>query len=101
MAYKILITEKAEQDLDGIIQYLVGKLCNPDAAIHLLDAVEQLYGRLSETPFMYALCSHSLLSDREYRKAVLGGYLMLYRVEENTVFVERYFSDLEDYIQRL
>ena len=38
-----------------------------------------------------------------YRKVVIGGYLMIFRVDEEakTVFVERFFSGLEDYAEKL
>ena len=101
MAYNVLVTEKAEEDLDGIVQYLTRKLCNPDAAISLLEEIEKLYDRLSENPYMYSVCAHPLLADREYRKAVLGGYLALYKVEGSAVYVARYFSGLEDYAQKI
>ena len=48
---------------------------------------------------MYSLCQKPLLSRRGYRKAPIGGYLMIYKVDEdaNLVYVERFFSHLEDY----
>ena len=101
MAYKVLATQKAEEDLDAIIQYMVETLYNPDAASSLLDKIEALYDRLSESPFIYALCIQPLLSAQSYRKAVIGGYVALYKVDGNTVYIERYFSDLEDYAKKL
>ena len=47
MAYNVLVTEKAEEDLDGIVQYLTGKLCNPDAAISLLEEIEKLIDKFT------------------------------------------------------
>ena len=38
MAYKLLLTESAGSDLDGILAHLTGELCSPAAASELLDA---------------------------------------------------------------
>ena len=103
MAYRLLITEKAEADLDGILQYLMMKLANPEAAATLLDAIEAVYQRLTERPAIYALCQHPLLKPMGYRKAVIRGYLMIYRLDTvaQTVYIERFFSDLEDYANKI
>ena len=74
MGYKVLRTESAERDLDEIISYLVEKLCNPPAAVELLSAIDATYTRLEETPFLYVLCQHKLLSRRGYRKVFIRGY---------------------------
>ena len=102
MGYKVLRTESAERDLDEIISYLVEKLCNPPAAVELLSAIDATYTRLEETPFLYALCQHKLLSRRGYRKVFIRGYLLIYRVDEEqgVVYIERFFSDMEDFEQK-
>ena len=103
MGYKVLRTESAERDLDEIISYLVEKLCNPSAAVELLSAIDATYSRLEETPFLCALCQHKLLSRRGYRKVFIRGYLLIYRVDEEqgVVYIERFFSDMEDFEQKL
>ena len=103
MAYKLVITRRAEEDLDDIIGYIVLELCNPDAAAHLADEVGKRYDLLENNPHIYAECSQPILRASHYRKAVIGGYLLIYRIDENqkTVYVERFFSDLEDYADKL
>ena len=114
MGYKVLRTESAERDLDEIISYLVEKLCNPSAAVELLSAIDATYTRLEETPFLYALCfsvSCSVVFYRfidpaplhGYRKVFIRGYLLIYRVDEEqgVVYIERFFSDMEDFEQKL
>ena len=52
---------------------------------------------------LYALCQHKLLSRRGYRKVFIRGYLLIYRVDEvqGVVYIERFFSDMEDFEQKL
>lgn len=103
MAYKVIVTRSAQRDLDNILGYLVQELANPTAAMTLLDEVEQAYERLMEGPRIYALCAHPLLSAPGYRKIVIRGYLLIFRVDEEkqAVYVERFFSDLEDYANKI
>ena len=99
MGYRIKVTEHAHNDLDQIVSFIVEELGNPPAALSLLATVENVYEKLAETPNMYALCQKPLLSRRGYRKAPIGGYLMIYKVDEDAklVYIERFFSHLEDY----
>ena len=99
MGYNVRVTEHAHDDLDQIVSYIIGDLSNPSAALTLLNAVEHVYEKLAETPNMYGLCRKPLLSRQGYRKAPIGEYLMIYKVDEDAklVYIERFFSHLEDY----
>ena len=79
------------------------RLTAAPAAIRLMDEIEKRYGLLTENPHLYSECQQPLLKATHYRKIVIGGYLMIYRVDSgrNAVIVERYFSDLEDYHEKL
>lgn len=48
MAYKIIKTRLAEQDLDNILGYIVLSLANPSAAASFADAVEACYSDLEK-----------------------------------------------------
>lgn len=101
MAYKLQITQKAEQDLDEIFAYLIHELNNVEAVLHLADEVERHYGLLPDNPFLYEKCRQPLL--RHFRKVVIGGYLMFYRVDEDQqiIYIQRFFSNLQDYATKL
>ncbi len=103
MAYKLVVTEKAENDLDAILTYIMGELCNAPAASKPGDEVEACYNRLAENPHLYGECQHPLLQKEHYRKAVVGSYLMIYRTddEKGVVYVQRYFSEMQDYANKL
>lgn len=103
MAYKLLLTESAGSDLDGILAHLTGELRSPAAASELLVAIEVVYQHLEESPFLYALCRQKLLAAYGYRKVPIRGYLMIYRVDEARliVYIELFFSELEDFESEL
>lgn len=54
--YKLVISEHAHNDLDGIVAYIAIELANPIAATNFLDEVEKCYNYLKNNPFMYERC---------------------------------------------
>lgn len=103
MDYKLIITERAEELLDGLVQYLLYRVKNEQAAIHLLDSVAHLYDRLEDNPFQFPECRDEYLSYLGYREAVLSdmNYLVIFKVEEETVYVLGVFHELEHYKNKL
>ncbi|MDD3411641.1 MAG: type II toxin-antitoxin system RelE/ParE family toxin [Eubacteriales bacterium] len=103
MAYELKITERAEADLDAIVRYLLTELDNQAAAKNLLDEIEKRYTLLEQNPRIYGECEQPLLKRSRFRKIAIHGFLLVYRIDEaqNVVFIERYFSDLQDYANKL
>lgn len=99
MAYKIIKTRLAEQDLDNILGYIVLSLANPSAAASFADAVEACYSDLEKMPLMYELCRDPRLRTLEYHKAVIKNYIMVYKVDEaaKAVHILRFFYGRRDY----
>lgn len=103
MNYKLIITERAEELLDGLVRYLLYQIKNEQAAVHLLDSVEQVYSRLEENPLQFPRCRDSYLSQLGYREAVFTDmkYLVIFRIEEDTVYIVGVFHELEQYQNKL
>lgn len=99
MACNIKVTASAERDLDAIISYTVRGLGNPQAAGHLPDEIAGIYRALADNPLAFPVCSQPLL--QKYRKVSVMRYVVIYRVDGDTVYVERFFSRLEDYVRKL
>ena len=49
MVYKLIVTERAEEQLDECLYYLVYRLGNNIAAEHLLTCIEKAYDRWKRT----------------------------------------------------
>ncbi len=99
MAYKIVETELAVQDLDSILSYIALSLANPAAASAFAAAVEDCYSSLEEMPFLFELCRDPRLRALGYHKAVIKNYVMVYKVDEDarTVNILRFFYGRQDY----
>lgn len=103
MGYRLIITDRAEKLLDGLVNYLLYKLKNQQAAIHLLDNIERIYDRLEENPFQFPLSMDTYLLHKGYREAVLPdmNYVLIFKIEGNNVYVLGVFHQLEQYRKKL
>ena len=99
MAYKIVETELAGQDLAGILAYITYSLANPSAAASFADEVERCYASLENMPLMFEFCRDPGLRAAGYHKAIIKNYIMVYKVEEaaRTVTILRFFYGRQDY----
>lgn len=70
MAYKLVITERAERLLDHLVYYLLYQLKNEQAAGHLLDEISKVYDRLEENPYQFTESRDAVLKSKQYREAV-------------------------------
>ncbi|NLV23056.1 MAG: type II toxin-antitoxin system RelE/ParE family toxin [Syntrophomonadaceae bacterium] len=97
--YKVVVTELVQGDLDSIVSYIAGQLANPTAVGHLLDEVDECYSNLRKLPLLYELSRDNRLATEEYHKAVIGNYVMIYKVNEatKTVTIYRFFYGPRDY----
>lgn len=105
MIYNLTKTERAEELLDQILYYIINRLKNPQAAVNLMDEIEQVYDNLEYNPKMYAYTEDTFLKSNGYRKAVIPhyDYIIIFRIEEETksVYIIGFFHDLELYNNKL
>lgn len=103
MAYKLIITEKAEELLDNLIYHLIYRLKNTQAAAHLFDSIDRIYDRLEENPFQFPESRDMSLRSRGYRETVLTDmdYVIIFRIEGTSVYVIGIFHQLENYRKKV
>lgn len=99
MAYKLEITERAEQLLDQLVYYLLYRLKNEQAAGHLLDEISKVYDRLEENSYQFTESRDVYLKSKQYREAVTTdmNYAVIFKIEDDTVYVLGVFHGLENY----
>ncbi len=105
MHYSLIITQNAEKLLDNILNYILHKLHNPQAAGGLIAAIDVVYSNVENNPKMYAYVEDAFLKASGYRKAVIPNYdyVIIYRIDEENkiIYVMGYFHDLELYRNKL
>ncbi|MFA7078640.1 MAG: type II toxin-antitoxin system RelE/ParE family toxin [Syntrophomonas sp.] len=82
MKYKILRTDKAEEQLREIIFYIADDSGNIDIAIEYLDKIETAINRLQEFPESGSIPRYSILKKQGYRVVIVERHLVFYEINE-------------------
>ena len=103
MAYKLIVTERADELLDHILDYLICRLRNKQAAKHLLNELQSIYDRLEENPLQFPLSKDIHLANKGYREVIIGqmNYMIIFDIRGDTVNIVGIFHQLENYQKKL
>ena len=103
MAYKLNVTERADELLDNLMYHLIYGLKNEQAAKHLLDSISATYDRLEVNPFQFAECRDAYLAQKGYREVVVPqmNYIIIFDVRMDVVNIVGIFHQLENYQNKL
>lgn len=99
MDYKVVVTKDAEEDLERFIKYLIFEKDNLHAAENVLNDYDATVESLRHVAESLKLCDNPRLRQLKYRRInfLNHRYFMLYRIEDNMVFVDNIFHELQDY----
>ncbi len=92
MASKFKFTDKAENDLDEILNYISNKLCNFQAANDLFKTIDNIIA----FPLSYPLIENEYVRNRNTRKAIIDNYNLYYVIESNIIVVLRIIYNKRD-----
>lgn len=81
MMYKILRTDKAEDQLRDIMYYIADD-AGVDAALRYLDKMETAINRLQEFPSSGSMPRHYILKKQGYRVVIVEKHLVFYKINE-------------------
>ena len=98
---KLHVSPEALDDLQGIREYIAGKLENPTAAQDTVSRITGAIRNLSDFPAIGAPLSSIIDMPTDYRFLVSGNYLVFYRQEGDGVYVVRVLYARRDYIRIL
>lgn len=103
MDYKVVVTSDAEEDLESFIKYLIIEKESMQAAENVLRDYDATIESLKHVAGSLKLCDDPRLRQLEYRRInfLNHRYFMLYRIVENTVFVDNIFHELQDYENKM
>ena len=97
----LLYSPLAQQDLEGIFDYISQDLHNPDAARNVVhDILDRVEG-LEAFPFLGTAVEGLPADSGEYRVIGIRNYLAFYRVSDTSIFVDRILYKRRDYLPLL
>jgi len=103
MKYEIQISDKADEDLDSIIEYLIYKLKAPNSAQDFLLLFEQKIENLRTSPKAFKVIEDEMLSTEEIRVMQVKNYLVFYIIDDKseTVSIIRVLYGRRDWLKIL
>ena len=103
MDYKVVVTAEAEEDLNQFIQYLLLAKKNKQAAKNVLDDFEDTIELLKHVAESLKTCDNPRLQSLGYHRINFQKhrYFMLYRIEDDVIYVDDIFHELQDYENRM
>ena len=103
MDYKIVVTAEAQEDLNQFIQYLLFAKKNKQAAKNVLDDFEYTIKKLKYVASSLKVCDNTRLQSLGYSRINFQQhrYFMLYRIENDVVYVDDIFHELQDYENKM
>ena len=95
--HKLKYLPLAAADLDGIISYIAETLKAPQAAMDLLDTLDNSISRLQQFPYSCKTYQTEEPIETEYRILSVKNHLVFYVVKEHTVEIHRIIYAGMDY----
>lgn len=99
----MVVTAEAEEDLNQFIQYLLLAKKNKQAAKNVLDDFEDTVELLKHVAESLKTCDNPRLQSLGYHRINFQKhrYFMLYRIEDDVIYVDDIFHELQDYENRM
>lgn len=83
MKYKIIRTDKADEQLRQIIFYIANDSGSIDIALNYLEKIEKAIKRLEDFPMSGSVPRYSILRKQGYRVLIVQRHLIFYKVKNN------------------
>ena len=97
----IHISPEATEDMRGIKEYITMELETPSAAVNTVSKITKAIRGLSSFPGIGAPLSSIVDVQTDYRYLVSGSYLVVYRYEQDDVYIIRVLYGRRDYMKIL
>lgn len=97
MAYRRVILKSAQVEYREIVAYLAEVLKSPQAAVRFMNEFDYQLDLIAENPELFSLSRMPELAARGYRTAHVNNYLMLYKIQDQSVVVAHVFHQSQDY----
>lgn len=103
MKYKILRTDKAEEQLREIIFYIADDSGSIDIALGYLDKIETTINRLQDFPESGSIPRYSILKKQGFRVLIVEKHLVFYKISETdeTVIIYAIVDGKREYLNLL
>lgn len=86
--YNVNITSQAEKQIQEIIHYIAHELKAPDAALHLLDTLEDSFASLAHFPQRVTLLNEEPWHTNRIHRLPIKNFLVYFWIDEDNLKVQ-------------
>lgn len=99
MKYKVIRTDKADEQLRDIIFYIADDSGDVNIALNYLEKIEKAISRLYEFPYSGSDSRYSVLKKQGYKVLIVEKHLVFYKVNEvsRTVIIYAIVDSRQEY----
>lgn len=95
--YQLKIFPLAQLDMEQIFDYISVELCNPTAAIRLINDFEKAFKNVCAFPESCPYINNEYVKDKSLRKLIVNNYIAFYRIKDNDIQVIRVLYGMRNY----
>lgn len=101
--YEVILTERAELELNDIYDYIANTLMEEKTANKLMNKIQNDILLLGDTPEGFAIIENNKIRGLEYRRLTINNYVAIYRVDKESkkVYVVRIIYGGRNYLNEL
>lgn len=99
--YQVVLTEKAESDMESIYDYIATESLAPEAAIGQYDRIANQILTLTDMPARIGVMNSEPEHTLKVRKMPVGDYYVLFQIRESQVVVLRVLHCRQDVEKKL
>ena len=98
MEYEFELTEKANNDIEGILYYLSKELLTPKSATHFMDALMKGFDRICTFPESGEVLDNKFVPTDMIRRVLVGRYVIYYLImkRQKRILILRVSHELRD-----
>ena len=101
MSDRLRYSPQAQLDLDEIFDYFADELGNPEKGESVVSGILAAARKISGRPTRFPPVGSLPFTADEYRFSQVGSYVIFFRVNGETVFVDRVLNNRRDYTSLL
>ncbi len=95
--YTFKLSPLAAEDLEQIFNYIAIELCNPSAAIALINDFESAFDNICKFPKSCSKINNDYVKDKNLRKLIINNYIAFYREKNNEIHIVRVLYGMRNY----
>ena len=101
--YVVIVSNNCKKNIFNTYEYIVKYLEGKNASKKLIDLISEAIENLKILPYMYPIVKKYKGKNVEYRRIVLGNFIMLYSINEKskTVYLSHFYYGKTNYLNKI